>query len=77
MAFFLLVEWIVAPGRASADEPDDKRHERGDDGEEGGGHIYDFWIVAGLMPFWLFLPLTPALSPLKGEGEEAEIKIKN
>jgi len=34
MAFFFLVEWIVAPGRLSADEPDDERHEGGEDGED-------------------------------------------
>jgi len=33
MAFFLLVDGIVAPGRAPADEPDEERDQSGEDGE--------------------------------------------
>jgi len=34
MAFFFLVDGIVAPGRAASDEPNEERHERGEDGED-------------------------------------------
>jgi hypothetical protein len=53
MAFFLLVEVIVALGRSSPDKPDEERDQRGENGKDRGGHrIYDLRIQFGSVNRW-------------------------